>query len=211
MANNRLWVIVGALLAVVILALGGLLGVKPQLDAAKASDDDRAAVELLNAQHSARLAALQEQSTRLGEFQTAVADLRLAIPALADIETFTGELAALEVATKAQVQTYSAEEPALFVPSESTAVVTPTSVVGTSFVKVGVSIVVAGTRDQTLAFVKGLQSGTRLVLVNDVSVAAEVDGVTTTNISGLVYFLLETPFVDPNAVATPSPTETPAP
>jgi len=46
------------------------------------------------------------------------------------------------------------------------------------------------------------------VLVNDVSVAAEELGVTTTNISGLIYFLLDTPFVDPAAVdpSTPAPT-----
>lgn len=203
MMNNRLWVISGTLLAVVILALSGLLGVKPQLDAAKSSDDDRAGIELLNTEHAAQLASLKEKSTRLAEFQAGVAELRLAIPALADIESFTGELAALEVATKAQVQTYTAEEPSLFVPSETTAAVAPPSVAGTSFVKVGVSIVVKGTRDQTLAFVKGLQTGPRLVLVNDVSVGAEEVGVTTTNVSGLIYFLLDTPFVDPTAEVAP--------
>jgi Tfp pilus assembly protein PilO len=207
--NNRLWVIAGALLAVMILALGGLLGVKPQLDAAQASDDDRANVELLNAQHAAELTALKEQSTRLAEFQASVADLRLSVPAVADIESFTGELAALEASTGAEVQTYTAEEPALFVPSESTAAVTPTSVAGTSFVKVGVTIIVKGTRDQTLDFVKGLQSGSRLVLVNDVSVAAEEQGVTTTSLSGLIYFLLDTPFVDPSTEVDPNATPAP--
>ena len=203
-SNSRIWVISGALVVVLVLALGGLLGVKPQLDAAQLSNEDRANVEVLNAQHAIELEALKEQSTRLAEFQAAVAELRLAIPATADLDTFTGELAALEGATGVRVTSYTPEDAALFAPSPTTAAVAPASIAASSFVKVSVKVSVVGTRDAGLAFVKGLQSGPRLVLISDVNVSAAEDGETTTDVTGLVYFLLETPYVDP-AAAVPAP------
>lgn len=209
-SNSRIWIIAGSLVVVVVLALGGLLGVKPQLDAAQLSNDDRANVETLNAQHTIELEALKEQSTRLPEFQAAVSELRSAIPATADLDTFTGELAELEVATGAIVTNYSPEDAALFVPSVKTAAVAPVAVPPSTFVKISMKLSVVGTREAGLEFVKGLQSGSRLVLVSDVAVSADEDGTTTTDVTGLVYFLLDTPYVDPAAVPAPTPDATAA-
>ena len=206
MSNSRIWVIAGALVIIVVLALSGLLGVKPQLDAAQLSNDDRAAVESLNDQHRAEIAALKEQSTRRDAIAAEVAGLRTSVPAIPDLDGLTGQLAQLAALHGVVITAYTPQDTTMFVPSAEIAATVPASVNATNFVVISVSITVEGTRDAALAFVNGLQSGGRLVLVSDLTVGAESDGVTSVAITGLVYALLDTPLVDPAAVA-----ETPAP
>jgi len=206
MPNTRIWVIAGALVVFVVIALGGLLGVKPQLDAAQASTSDRETVEALNVQHAAELVALKEDFTRLEEVTAQVAALRSAVPAHADLDTFNGELAALATQAGVVVTSYAPQDLAMFAPSAEIAPLVPPTINSTNFATISVSIAVAGTREGALAFVSGLQSGPRLVLVHGLNVSAVEEGVTTVTISGLLYVLLDTPYVDPAAVV-----ETPAP
>jgi len=211
MSNSRIWVIAGALVIVVVLALGGLLGVKPQLDAAKLSNDDREAVEILNDQHRAELAALKEQATRRDAISAEVAALRASVPAIPDLDGLTGELAQLAAQHGVVLTAYTPQDAAMFVPSTELEAVVPASVNATNFAVISVSITVEGTREAGLAFVKGLQSGARLVLVSDVTVGAAEEGVTSVAITGLVYALFDTPIVDPATVAeTPAPEATAA-
>jgi len=206
MGKNRIWVAGGVLIVIVVFALGGLLGIKPQLDAAQVSNNDRFSVEAANEQHRLEIVALEEQSTRLPEFQAAVAELREAIPALPDLDSFSGQLAGLEVSTGVRVTGFTPQPATLFVPSVAASAVTPATVVGSSFAKSEFTLNAVGTREQSLAFVKGLQSGDRLVLVSDVTMSAADAGITTVTVTGSVYFLLDTPYVDPNA----APVEVPA-
>jgi Tfp pilus assembly protein PilO len=201
MANNRIWVIAGVLVVIIVLVLGGLLGVKPMLDAAQTSNDEREGVEAVNAQHKLELVQLEEESTHLDEYTAAVAELRQAIPALDDLDGLTTELATLQTSTGVKITSFAPTDAGLFVPSVTAAAVTPATVSGSSFVKVQVKVTATGTRDQALAFVNGLQSGSRLFLVSDVSVTPPEAGVSTVSIDGLVYMLLDTPYVDPTAVA----------
>jgi len=204
MTNNRIWVIAGALVVIIILALGGLLGIKPQLDAAQLSNDDREGVETVNAQHKLELVQLEEESTHLDEYTAAVAELRQAIPSLDGLDSLTSELAGLQTATGVKISSFAPTDAGLFVPSENTAPVTPATVSASNFVKVAVKLNATGTRDQAMAFVNGLQTGTRLFLVSDVSISAAEAGQTTVSVDGLVYVLLDAPYVDPTAVVAPA-------
>lgn len=204
MNNNRIWTIGGVLVIVVVLALGGLLGVKPQLDAMAASNSDREGVESLNRNYSAELARLKEQAANIDQLTAQVAELRRSVPASADLDTFVGELAALQAANGVLVTNYVPTDPAMFVPSPDIAAAIPASVLQDNFVAIPVAITVTGKRDATLNFVKGLQAGDRLVLVSDVNVAAaDQKGVTTTTINGLVYVLLDAPFSQEAAAPEP--------
>ncbi|MET4582811.1 Tfp pilus assembly protein PilO [Conyzicola nivalis] len=205
MNNNRIWIISGALVIVIVLTLSGLLGVKPQLDAAAASDSDRAAVELLNGQHAAELIQLRTQAETIDELRSQVAELRRSVPASDDLDTFIGELGALQAVNGVVVTNYTPAEAVLFLPAPAVEGAIPASVMNNNFASISVAITVTGARESTLNFVKGLQTGSRLVLVSDVSVAPAADGVTTTTITGLVYVLLDVPYVDPAAAPAPAP------
>lgn len=206
MNSNRIWVIGGVLVTIVVLALGGLLGVKPQLDAAANSNDQRASVETLNEQHRRDLASLKEEFKQVDQIAAQVADLRKSVPASSDLDSIVAELAAMQAVYGVTVISYSSSDPATFLASEEIAAAVPASVNGSNFLTVGLSIGIAGPRDAMLAFVNGMQTNPRLMLVNSLNVSDEDETV----ITAVVYVLLDTPLIDPNAVVTPAPTATAA-
>jgi Tfp pilus assembly protein PilO len=71
------------------------------------------------------------------------------------------------------------------------AAVTNPLITGSNLSAVPVSVAVTGSLDQALAFTKGVQSGTRLFLVNQVGTAAATgsESGTTVTLSGYVYVL----------------------
>jgi Tfp pilus assembly protein PilO len=208
MGNTRIWVLGGGLLIVVILVLGGLLGVKPQLDAAQASNSEREAVEALNLQHAAELASLKAEFENIATTQARVAALRTSVPGENDLDTFTGELAALQAAHGVSVTSYAPQERAYFEPTEDIAAEIPAGIDNTTLATISVSITVVGPLEATLAFVEGLQKGTRLTLISSMDVAEVVDGVTTVSLTGLLYVMPEEPFAAPTTdAATSAPTE----
>ena len=201
-ASNRIWVLAGSLVIVVVLALAGLLGVKPQLDAAQASDAQRKGVEALNAQHRAELVALKDEFTRLPEISAEVTELRKAVAANTDLDAVIAEFAAMQVAHGVTITSYNGLDPVPFLPTSAVVGQVPPTVNATNFLTTEIQLTIEGTREATLAFVKALQSGSRLFFVTDLAIAPE-GGSTVTM---LVYTLLDTPLVDPAAVV-----ETPAP
>jgi Tfp pilus assembly protein PilO len=207
MTNNRIWVLGGVLVIFAILVLAGLLGVKPQLDAAQASTSERENVEALNAQKRIELVSLKEEFSRLDAISAQVGEVRKSIPASPDLDVFTGELAALQAAHGVTVTSYSPQAPSVFVPSEKAAANIPATVDATRFVTIPVEIIITGERQASLDFITGLQSGERLFLVTSVTATAADGGVSTTNITGMLYVLLNQPLVDPAAAATTPPPE----
>jgi Tfp pilus assembly protein PilO len=210
MANTRIWVLTGGMLIVVILVLGGLLGVKPQLDAARASDTERQSVEALNLQHQVELAQLKEEYTHIQDTAAEVAALRTSVPSTPDLDSFTGELAQLEERYGVVVTSYAPQAAAPFTPTEEVAAEVPSTIDATTLGTITIAITVVGTREATLAFVGALQTGTRLALVDSVNVGKPSDGLTSLSLTGLLYVLPDEPYVDPDAASTPAPTATAA-
>ena len=197
-ASNRIWVIAGTLIIVVVLALAGLLGVLPQLDAAKSSNDETASVEATNAQHRAELAALKEESAQITQITADVAELRKSVAATIDLDSVIADLAAVQAATGVTISNYTSLVPAAFAPSPGVIAQVPATITSSNFLTTELQITVEGPRDAAFAFIKSLQTGSRLYFVSDVSGT----GPTTTMLTVTVYTLLETPLVDPAAAAT---------
>jgi len=204
MTSNRIWVLGGAIVIFAILVLAGLLGVKPQLDAAQASTSERVNVEALNAQKRIELVSLKDEFSRIDEMSAEVAALRKSVPAAPELDEFTGELAALQAANGVTVTSYSPQAPSVFVPSAKIAANVPVSIDATRFVSIPVTIAISGERQASLNFITGLQSGQRLFLVTTVTASAVDAGTSSTTINGLLYVLLNEPLVDP-AAAVPAP------
>jgi Tfp pilus assembly protein PilO len=205
MANTRIWILTGGLLVVVILVLGGLLGVKPQLDAAQASNTARTSVEALNLQHQIELAQLTEDFAHIGDTSARVAALRTSVPNGPHLDTFTGQLAALQKQYGVTVTSYAPQPIMLFTPAAEISAEVPSSIDGTTFASISIAITVTGTREATLGFVDGLQKGSRLVLVDTVNVAKPVDGSTSLSLTGLLYVLPDEPYAAPDAAVAPVP------
>lgn len=203
-ANTRIWVIAGVLVVVVIFVLGGLLGVKPQLDVAAANDSQRASVETLNLQQQSELVRLREESTRADAIRAEVLDLQKLIPAEQNLDDLIGELAVLQVQHGVSIVAYSSLEESLFAPTEQALASLPASISANNFTTTTIQLSIAGPRANTMAFIDGLQKGPRLFLATDVSVSST----DTVDIIGYVYRLLDVPLADPGAaVATDAETE----
>jgi Tfp pilus assembly protein PilO len=111
MAIPRIRLLLAAVLSIGILALGWIVGVAPQLEAAALARADRASVEAQNEVHRARIVELQAQFARIDETRAELAALQLQIPEGSDLPGFVDELTAIATAHNVQVTKYTAEEP----------------------------------------------------------------------------------------------------
>lgn len=201
-SSNRIWVLAGSLIIVAVVALAGLLGVKPQIDAAKVSDDDRAAVEIVNAQHRATLASLKDEFTRLPEIAAEVVELRKSVAATTDLDAVISEFAALQASSGVTITNYNAVDPIPFVATAAVSSQVPSTISSSNFLTTEIRLSVSGAPGPFMSFVKALQSSSRLYFVTDISVGPEGENTITV----LVYTLLDEPLADGAAAA-----ETPAP
>jgi Tfp pilus assembly protein PilO len=111
MAIPRIRLLLAAVLSIGILALGWIVGVAPQLEAAALARADRASVEAQNEVHRARIVELQAQFARIDETRAELAALQLQIPEGSDLPGFVDELTAIATAHNVKVTKYTAEEP----------------------------------------------------------------------------------------------------
>jgi Tfp pilus assembly protein PilO len=111
MAIPRFRLLLAAVLSIGILALGWILGVAPQLEAAALARADRVSVEAQNEVHRARIVELQAQFARIDETRAELAALQLQIPEGSDLPGFVDELTAIATAHNVKVTKYAAEEP----------------------------------------------------------------------------------------------------
>jgi Tfp pilus assembly protein PilO len=209
MTTTRLWAIGSVVVMLAIAAGAWFLGISPQLDAAATAKSDTSDVESQNFLLQKDLTALEQDVADLAKNQAKLDGLRVSIPASDSLDTFLGQLDKMAVASGVAVTGFTSADSVPFVPSSAAAATVPADISGSNFLSVPITIATTGTRDQILDFVDELQSGDRLILVSDVSVSIGEDGSTTGQIVALLYVLVDEPLVDPNAVATPSPTPTP--
>ena len=94
MDKTRLWIIGSALAMVAIAALGWVLGIQPQLDAATAADGQTAQVDGQNTANSTVLARLKKDSEGLPELKDQLAQLEASIPSTQQAPAFADELRA---------------------------------------------------------------------------------------------------------------------
>jgi Tfp pilus assembly protein PilO len=210
-ASTRNWSIGGAVVIIVVVALGFFLGVQPQLQAAQIAQRDLADVEAQNDLKRLELEALKQQFAALPEVQAKLDAIRLSVPADASIETFTTQLAALVAAAGVTLQTFSTTSPIPFVASDQAAPLIPTEVDGLSYVVVPFQLSAVGPREGLVSLVAAIQNGERLALVNRFAISNGGDDQTVgLDLSGLLYVYLDEP-ATPTEAAPVEPVPTPAP
>lgn len=208
MSNNRIWILLAAVVSVGVIALGWFIGVSPKLDEVALADKQQLSVEAQNDLQEARVATLKEQFSRIDELKADLAKLQLALPPGDDLSTFLGQLHDLEGTSGVLLTRFTSSDAQKYVPVVGS-VIDPLVTVE-NFVTVPIGLTVEGTREQVLKFVSDLQYGKRLFLVNQLTVSEGDDTVGEEDESTSKYIGIITGFVyvliDP---ASPPPTLTP--
>lgn len=198
---GKLWIPVAAVVSALIVLLGFLLGVSPQLIAMSNANEQREAVEADNAAHEARLAQLKADFERLDEHRAELEELQKELPPGDELRTFLGQLDRLEAASGVTLVRFSASEGQPYAPAPE-ALVTHPSVTGENLIVLTVELEVTGTRPQVIEFVDRVQRNDRIYLINRLKITEEEEGGAkySGTLTGYLYVL-----VDPSA-PPPSPT-----
>lgn len=228
---NRLWIVATALVSVVVIALGGLLGVAPQFAAISAADEARAAVELSNQATQAQIVALKAQSEDLSSVEDELADAAKGVPSDMAIQELTTAIYAAAAQTSQSVKTLTAGDGAYYAPVAASAsdltrdpvvAADPTAgglVTPANFITVPIELTVQSTTAQFVLFVARLQTMDRLFLITELRVNV-AEGLIETSMTGFVYVLIDpsAPVTAPadddgeegtEPTPTPTPTDTP--
>jgi len=211
--KNRLWVIGAVLVIGAVVVLGWILGISPKLTEAAANDEQQQTALAQNAVYEAQVAMLKGQFEDIGALKADLTKIQLAVPGAAEIPAVVAEFTQIAGAaqvglsslTVSEAQAYdpalAAASPVAAVPADAAtpapAVANPAVVAGldsriapTNFITIPLTVTVDGSYDGVLDFVSGLQHGSRLVLVNAVSITEPASGSVTGTITALVYVLL---------------------
>ncbi|MBD8661138.1 hypothetical protein IFT72_13195 [Frigoribacterium sp. CFBP 8754] len=121
MDRNRLMMFAAMGTAVVVLALGFLLGVQPQLSAATASREQITTVTTQNEQIRAAIAQLQADNDALPALRSELGTLQTAIPSSASLSTFISEVSRLSDETSTTVVDITTTEAEAYAPVAATA------------------------------------------------------------------------------------------
>ncbi|GHF20908.1 hypothetical protein [Pseudolysinimonas yzui] len=92
--SGKIWMIGGAFIAVVIMAIGWFALAAPQLDQAADADAARAEIEAQNEVERAILEEMKQQYESLDELLDDLEELQLSVPGTRDLEDFYDEIAA---------------------------------------------------------------------------------------------------------------------
>jgi len=217
--TNRLWAIGAVTVMLITLVAGWFIGAQPMLAAAAKDDADRVSLEAQNVAQQAQIAVLTEQNKDLPAIEADFKALQKSIPGSPNTAAFIDGLNGLAVTTGVQVSSITVGETIAYtppapvvVPDASTdgstpapeATAAPAPVVETgytvsssplitaeNFVAIKVGVELKGSYEAVLNFVKGLQSGSRLVLVTGfTSTTDAVDGSqVVAHVDGLLYVI----------------------
>lgn len=177
MSETRLWKL-GAIVVIIALVLGTwFLGISPRLDEASQAHESRSAVELQNLAHEATLAALEKEAENFTKLEGDLADLRTAVPSGAGLPLLIDQLNSLAAETGVVIEQLTAGDPVAYVHPDAAdgtsgveedveLVAARAGIAPESLLVVPIGLRVAGTYDNVMNFVDGLQRGDRLALVH---------------------------------------------
>jgi Tfp pilus assembly protein PilO len=195
MDRNRMMLIAAAMTGVVVLALGFLVGVQPQLVAASSAESQQQSVEAQNETLRESLATLEADNAKLPDLKSELATLDTSVPSQAALSSFLTELdqlagasgttvtgftssdatayeptttdVAAPAATDAAASDAAATEGSATAPAAPTApdLVTDPLVTATNFSSIPITVSIQGSYAQARDFLSKLQGGSRLFLV----------------------------------------------
>jgi len=214
-ATTRLWIFGTVTVTIALLLAGWFVGIQPLLAAAATADSDRATIEAQNDAKVITIAQLAKDNENLPALERSYTTLQKSIPTTPSTPDFITGLDTLAGATGVQVKTITvgaataytipasavpkpettSDDPDAAAPSTepepvgATAVTSPL-VTPENFFGIEVGVDVEGTYADVLAFVKGMQSGSRLFLLTSFTSTTNAEGGgVTARVGGLIYVL----------------------
>lgn len=208
--KTRLWALVTGLLCALVVLYGFLGGLAPQLAAAAQTRAESNNAQLIIDTQRLQLAKLQAADRDADQLAETLAELELAIPTGPDWPEFLRELQELQAATGAVVSEVTVQpsilplaDAAAAAPAAGDAAATdaaaadpaatdpaaadPTAATPTTnLIQIPLTLTVTGTTDQVAAFLRLVQTGSRLFLVSDVEIDA-VGEITNGTANGSIY------------------------
>ena len=116
MDKNRIWVIGSVLVMVVVLVLGWIVGIQPQLAATATANDQRASVEQTNVMQEAALAKLKKDFAGIEALKDELASLSQSVPTGTEAPAFLNQLDALAIAYGVTLTGVTMDDPQAYTP-----------------------------------------------------------------------------------------------
>jgi Tfp pilus assembly protein PilO len=210
--GHQLKVLITMVLMVAVVAGGWTLGVQPALASAFAAESARTDVRSQNDAIRAEVAALQVAQAELPALEADLATLNVSIPVTDDSSALIDGIHDLARAADVVVDGITLEGPQPYAPPQAAATTdaagetavettvdplqptTDSRITPANFVLVPVTVAVSGSFGDVLDFVRGVQTGPRLFLVNKLSSATDAEGdgsKVSASVGGFVYALLD--------------------
>lgn len=246
MSRNRLMLLVAVMASVIVALAGFFVGVQPQLASARASEEQRQAATQTNASSQQRITQLAKENRTLSQQKAELAVLQGSIPTSLEQSSFYRELSDLAAADSVTIASLTTSDAQAYSPPQSAdtsggstgstsgsataaptasataaapqapAAATNSAITSANFSAVPVSVGVNGSFAQATAYMKAVQNGKRLFLVNSiVSSAASASGSdtdaatgpTTWTLSGFIYVLQDASSTQAEQAASSSPSD----
>lgn len=185
----KLRISIGVLAIVAVLALAWVFGVAPQLQMAAQHAQATTSVDELTNVYQARLRALTADRRNLTSLKERLAAAEAYIPSDPSLGAFLAELNQLEAPVHVQVTAYQAGDPVPAVTTASTASTGSSASTGTApsstgapavpssnLYQIPVQVQVTGSYDKIVDFTGALEKGSRLFVVDKVSIGASQTG-----------------------------------
>jgi Tfp pilus assembly protein PilO len=214
--GHQLKVLITVVIMIAVVAGGWMLGVQPALASALAADEARTQVLNQNEAMRAELAALEAAAAELPALEDDLAKLNASIPVSEDSSALLDGIHDLARKAGVVVDGVTLEDPQPYAPPAAPAApatddtaesdpvaeaavdplqpLTDPRITPANFVLVPVTVTVSGSFGDVLDFVRGVQTGSRLFLVNKLTSAADAEGDGSkfaATVGGFVYVLLE--------------------
>ena len=173
--DKRVWLAGGAVLAVLILAVGWLAVISPQLSSARTLRGQSDSARAQNAVLATKVAKLKRQNDNVGQLRTSLRNALAALPFDSGLPTFTRQLAdqasesgvalsSITVGTAAATVTTATAPTTTAAGSGTTAGTTtaapaPAAAAPAAMVSIPVTLLSTGSNKGQLAFLKAIQVG----------------------------------------------------
>jgi hypothetical protein len=181
--DKRVWLVGGAVLALVIALAGWLVVISPKLSATQALRDDTDGTQAQNAVLEAKVAKLAQQNNKVGELTTSLRTALTELPFDSGLPEFTRQLstqATLQSVTLTSITVGAATPVAATVPVATPTTTTTGSTTSTTpaasasaLVSIPITLASTGATADQVAFLKAIQEdGPRRALVTSVTMGS---------------------------------------
>lgn len=185
--KTRLWVIGTVMFSALLVLLGVMGGLVPQLTQAASTFSLVAQQDETNELQRLQLQQLQLAQNNVTDLNEQLEQLTQAIPGTIDSSALLAELDALQAQTGALVSFLKIENPlAASQPADSSDEAEPS---GQAAQEIPISMKVTGSQEEVAQFIQALQTGDRLITYTRVGFGQSSGGATIANVYATIYSL----------------------